>query len=124
MDGETILISAFECSSLTLSTPKLIEHYMLVVAERAGLTPIRETLQLFTFPLGFAPYKDKGGIGITGTLVLVESHVGIHTWPEYRFARIELSSCKPLSNPEDLVTFTKMYFQCSSISYKVLGWNV
>lgn len=34
-----------------------------------------------------------GGGGVTGVLLLAESHISIHTWPEHRFAAIDAFLC-------------------------------
>ena len=31
--------------------------------------------------------------GITGVIVLAESHINIHTWPEVRFAALDIFMC-------------------------------
>ncbi|GLW20619.1 adenosylmethionine decarboxylase [Microbispora triticiradicis] len=33
------------------------------------------------------------GEGVTGVAVLAESHISIHSWPEYRFAAIDIFMC-------------------------------
>lgn len=40
-------------------------------------------------------YKQFEPIGVTGFILLEESHVSIHTWPEHKFAAIDIFSCKP-----------------------------
>lgn len=42
-------------------------------------------------------------IGQTLIYVLSQSHIAIHTWPEYRLLHVDLVSCKHISNTE----FTK-----------------
>jgi S-adenosylmethionine decarboxylase proenzyme len=37
----------------------------------------------------FSPY------GVSGVAVIAESHITIHTWPEYSFAAVDIYSCKP-----------------------------
>jgi S-adenosylmethionine decarboxylase len=34
--------------------------------------------------------------GVTGTVLLAESHVAIHTWPEHRFVTIDVYVCNLL----------------------------
>jgi S-adenosylmethionine decarboxylase len=36
----------------------------------------------------------KPGDGVTGIVILAESHLAVHTWPETRYAVIDLFSCK------------------------------
>lgn len=33
--------------------------------------------------------------GVSGVVVITESHVTIHTWPEHRYAAIDIFSCSP-----------------------------
>ena len=33
--------------------------------------------------------------GVSGVLVLSESHLAIHTWPEHRYAAVDLFTCGP-----------------------------
>lgn len=37
---------------------------------------------------------NKGG-GVSGIAFIGESHISIHTWPEYRYASVDIDSCKP-----------------------------
>ncbi len=38
--------------------------------------------------------------GTTGILLLSESHISIHTWPEEQFAILEMVTCKPFADTE------------------------
>ncbi len=38
----------------------------------------------------FSPY------GVSGVIVIAESHVAIHTWPEHGFAAVDIFSCSEL----------------------------
>lgn len=42
------------------------------------------------------------GQGLTALFILSESHLAVHTWPERRFVAVELFSCRPLSNYQDV----------------------
>ena len=33
--------------------------------------------------------------GVSGVVVITESHVTIHTWPEHRYAAVDIFSCSP-----------------------------
>ncbi|MFZ8790524.1 MAG: adenosylmethionine decarboxylase [Acidilobaceae archaeon] len=41
----------------------------------------------------------KIGLGVSVVAVILESHIAIHTWPEYRFATVDVYSCGTHTNP-------------------------
>jgi S-adenosylmethionine decarboxylase len=41
-----------------------------------------------------------GGGGIAAVAILAESHISVHTWPEYRYAAIDVFMCGPEAAPE------------------------
>ena len=40
-----------------------------------------------------ARFHDFGNGGVTGVLLLAESHVSVHTWPEKSFAALDIFLC-------------------------------
>lgn len=40
---------------------------------------------------------DKGGISVIG--LVLESHIAIHTWPEYRYATVDVYTCGDHTDP-------------------------
>jgi S-adenosylmethionine decarboxylase len=50
-------------------------------------------LELSEVKSAFKQFQPKG---VTGFILLEESHISIHTWPEHKFAAIDLFSCKPI----------------------------
>jgi spermidine synthase len=60
---------------------------MLAAAREGGATVVDETFHHF----------DDGGV--TGVVAVKESHLTIHTWPEHRYAAIDIFLCGPQANP-------------------------
>ena len=58
-----------------------IERDMVGAAQKAGATVINSTFH------HFSPY------GVSGVVVIQESHLAIHTWPEYGYAAVDLFTC-------------------------------
>lgn len=54
------------------------------------------------------------GYGVTGVVLLAESHISIHTWPEYGYAAIDVFVCGR-ANPEVAVDFLKVSFQAARV---------
>lgn len=40
------------------------------------------------------------GSGVTGVVLLAESHISIHTWPEHALAAIDIFVCGPRANAD------------------------
>jgi len=58
-----------------------IESLMLKAAEAAGATIVQSVFHRFS------PH------GVTGVVVVAESHLSIHTWPEYGYAAVDFFTC-------------------------------
>jgi S-adenosylmethionine decarboxylase len=55
-------------------------------------------------PLKFALYKFSPQ-GITGVVLLAESHIALHTWPEFGYTAIDIFSCGKNAKPEEALKF-------------------
>jgi S-adenosylmethionine decarboxylase len=59
------------------------------------------------------------GFGYTGVVILSESHVSVHTWPEKGYAAIDVFMCGTC-NPEDTLETIVNYYQAVKYSVKTL----
>lgn len=50
--------------------------------------------------------------GVSGVVVIAESHLSIHTWPEYRYAAVDIFTCGKSIDPEQAVEHIAGGFQC------------
>jgi spermidine synthase len=85
--GRHVLVEFFGCSSEILNDVPLIESSMVTAAKEAGATVINSVFH------HFSPF------GVSGVVVIQESHLAIHTWPEYRYAAVDLFTCGNTVNP-------------------------
>jgi S-adenosylmethionine decarboxylase len=85
-----------------------IEAALRGAAHAAGATVLHAHLHVFT-PQG----------GITGVLLLAESHITIHTWPERGFAAIDLFMCAAC-NPADALPALQTALQPDRMNVKSL----
>ncbi|MCE4606050.1 MAG: adenosylmethionine decarboxylase [Desulfurococcales archaeon] len=42
----------------------------------------------------------KIGLGVSIVAIILESHITVHTWPEYRYATVDVYSCGPRTDPQ------------------------
>lgn len=52
--------------------------------------------------------------GLSGFVVIAQSHISLHAWPEYGEVDIDICSCKEFSQ-EDAIAFAKEMFQTDDI---------
>ena len=79
--GRHFLAEFYRCSSEILNDKNKIADIMTRAVEVSNATIIKP------FFHKFSPQ------GISGIIVIAESHLAIHTWPEFRFAAVDLFSC-------------------------------
>ena len=82
MLGRHLLADFHGCPPALLSDAAAIEAALVTAARAAGATPLFARLHRF-----------GEGQGVTGVVLLAESHLSIHTWPEHGFAAIDVFMC-------------------------------
>jgi len=86
--GRHILCEAYECDPEVLDDLKLVENIMVSAALRAG-AEVRE--------VAFHRFSPQG---VSGVVVISESHLAIHTWPELGYAAIDVFTCGDRVDPK------------------------
>ena len=79
--GTQILLDLENCNSNILDDIDLIKNIIKEAASLSGATIIGETFHKFQ------------PVGVTGVVSIAESHICIHTWPEYSYASVDIFSC-------------------------------
>ncbi|MBH9310419.1 adenosylmethionine decarboxylase [Pseudomonas aeruginosa] len=79
--GKQLVIELFDCVDQRFDDIQWIEESMLEAARQANATIITSAFHKFS------------PIGISGVVVIAESHLAIHTWPEYGYAAVDVFTC-------------------------------
>ena len=85
--GKHILAEYFECECTYLDSEPAIRSLMLEAGSRTGATVVGDIFHQFS------PQ------GVTGVVVIAESHLAIHTWPEFGYASVDLFTCGTRVDP-------------------------
>ena len=86
--GRHILVELHDCDREALNDLDLIREVMLKAAIDCGAVVLGESFHRFS------PQ------GVSGVVVIAESHISIHTWPEYGYAAADVFTCGTSVNPE------------------------
>ena len=79
--GKHVLIEFYRCNTERLSSVEHIEEILLRAAREARAKVVTSSFHQFQ------PY------GVSGVVVIEESHFTIHTWPEHGYAAVDLFFC-------------------------------
>lgn len=79
--GKHLLLELYECDRDFLDRKDAIQQALVTAAREAGATVIEAVLHRFS------PH------GISGVVVISESHLTVHTWPEYGYAALDVFTC-------------------------------
>ena len=88
MIGKHCILELYECDQSKLNDEAFIRTSLTSASKVAGAT----LLNMVTHR--FEPQ------GVTGLALLAESHISIHTWPESRYAAIDVFTCGQQTMPE------------------------
>lgn len=100
--GRHILVEYYECAEQILNDVPLIEEAMIAAAKEAGATIINSTFH------HFSPF------GVSGVVVIEESHLAIHTWPEYGYAAVDIFTCGETVDPWIAYRFLEKAFEAGN----------
>ena len=106
--GRHILAEYYDCDAHILNNLQLVEDFMEEAAVRAGSTIVDSVFRRF------APH------GISGVVVIAESHLAIHTWPEYGYAAVDLFTCGERVDPWIAYEYLKDAFHARDTECKEL----
>jgi S-adenosylmethionine decarboxylase proenzyme len=79
--GRHILVELYHCNAERLNDAEFIESSMLTAAEASQATIVSRHFHTFS------PH------GVSGVIIIAESHVSIHTWPEHDYAALDIFTC-------------------------------
>ncbi|MBI4311780.1 MAG: adenosylmethionine decarboxylase [Chloroflexi bacterium] len=86
--GTHIILELRECNSQLLNDYAFVRSTLIDAANSVGATIIGESFHRFH------------PIGVTGIVAIAESHLSIHTWPEYGYAAVDIFTCSTASPRE------------------------
>ncbi|MGB9867247.1 MAG: adenosylmethionine decarboxylase [Bacillota bacterium] len=85
--GRHVLAEVYGCRTSVIDSVQSVQEIMVDAALAAG-ADIRE--------VAFHKFSPQG---VSGVVVISESHLAVHTWPEYGYAAVDVFTCGERVNP-------------------------
>jgi S-adenosylmethionine decarboxylase len=102
--GTHLLVELRECNAALLDDYKNIEKFMVDAAKEARATVLSAHFHQFN------PH------GVSGVVIIAESHLSIHTWPEYQYAAVDIFTCGETLQPSVAADYLAKKFESKNPS--------
>lgn len=100
------LVADFHGCTADLNDPEKVMEVLENACEAAGATIVSRTGH------HFSPY------GVTAVVVIAESHLAIHTWPEFKYAAVDFFTCGSSVDPWVAFRFAKSAYGANRVEVK------
>mgnify|MGYP003798092823 FL=1 len=85
--GTHLIIDLYDCRCDFLDNSEKIQNLLIEVAKISNTTILSVKVHKFT------------PMGVSGYVLISESHISIHTWPEFNYASVDIYTCGDNSLP-------------------------
>lgn len=110
--GRHVVAEIYGCAVNILNDPDQVEQIMMTAALEAGA----EILEV-----AFHKFSPQG---VSGVVVISESHLAIHTWPELGYAAVDVFTCGDSIDPWVSCNYIKGEFAAQRMEAKELRRGV
>ena len=100
--GHHYIVEASGCDPEIISSVAKVQQILVKAAELAGAT---------VWSVSFHKFPPQG---VSGVVVISESHLSTHTWPEYGYGALDFYSCGNEVDPEKAIIYAVEAFGASS----------
>jgi len=102
--GTHLLVELRDCNPRIIKDLAKVKNALVSAAKEAKATIVDISFHEFN------PF------GISGMVIIAESHLSIHTWPEYSYAAVDIFTCGDLIKPEVAASFLIKEFESKTPS--------
>jgi S-adenosylmethionine decarboxylase len=95
------VIELYGCENAKLDSTQQIEELLVQAAKCCNATIVNKTFHKFS------PQ------GVSGVILIAESHISIHTWPEYRYAACDIFTCNDTLAIDKAISLIKEEFKAA-----------
>ena len=103
-----LMLELYGCDYELLSNEPLLKRALDEYPARVGMEKV-SPVHLYDIET-----SNPLDAGMSGFVVIAQSHISLHAWPEYGEVDIDICSCKEFSQ-EDAIAFAREMFQTDDI---------
>jgi S-adenosylmethionine decarboxylase len=102
--GNHLIVEMYDCDIKVINNHDKVEEILVEAAKAAGAHVVAQVFHKFN------PH------GVSGVVVISESHLSIHTWPEFGYCAIDVFTCGDTIDNKKAVNYMKEMFKAKSVS--------
>jgi S-adenosylmethionine decarboxylase len=102
--GKHLIIELYECQSEIINNAKRVKEKLMEAVKISGANPVQSFIHEFN------PH------GISGVVVIEESHFSVHTWPEYGYCALDIFTCGDEIDCYSALLYLKKGFHAKNLS--------
>jgi S-adenosylmethionine decarboxylase len=102
--GNHLIVEMYDCDTKIINNHEMVEQILVEAANVAGAHIVQQVFHKFN------PH------GVSGVVVIAESHLSIHTWPEFGYCAIDVFTCGDTIDNKKAVNHMKQMFKAKSVS--------
>lgn len=100
--GHHYIVEASGCNPHIIGSVEKVQQILVKAAEVAGAQ---------VWSISFSKFPPKG---VSGVVVISESHISTHTWPEHKYVALDIYTCGDGVDPEKAVIYAVGAFEAST----------
>lgn len=102
--GKHLIAELYDCNRDLIARVDKVEQILVDAVKASKATIVAPVFHQFN------PH------GVSGVIVIAESHFSIHTWPEYGYCALDIFTCGEIIDADTALQFLKEAFQAKSMS--------
>ena len=106
--GKHYLVEFIDCDASKIKKVKDVKPVLIKAAKVSQATIVKYF---------FHQYKP---FGVTGIILIAESHFSVHTWPENNYVTFDILTCGKMK-PMLAVNYLKKSFQAKKVNLKIFS---
>lgn len=101
--GKHFIVEASGCDPEIIKSVEKVEQILVRAAEVARVQ---------VWAISFHRFQPHG---VSGVVVISESHLSVHTWPERGYVALDIYTCGDAAKPEEAVDYAMEQFKATAV---------